>query len=347
MIPITVVFAAVPLLLRALPYVVPAPYLESYTYWSPSALNDREVNGRVAGWRNMGWWEDTDSFTVANEALARKLLAFADAPAGGNVLDLAHGTGESLLLHLESRPAHLHGLTSLPAESAAARALVAGRAGDTDVEVFVGSASFRPGKDLEHPLNPMRGLMGDRPAASFDEDEDDDDDDRPAENGGEQARFAVKVAGDDDTADSLDTSPPPYDLIYILDAIYHFPPSVPDFLSSARHVARPGGVVAFTDILPPPSLPPLLSFFLPRLLAVPRKNIQRRPASLEAYAAMLEHLGYEDVRVEDWTQGVVPGLRGFLEKKGGAWAWAAKVFAKAERDGWKFVAVRARRPVKS
>ena len=69
-------------------------------------------------------------------------------------------------LHLSSAspPAHLTALTSLSSETRAARDLINNRFPnlDTQIEWFIGSAIYRPGKDLDHPLNPMRGYLGKR-----------------------------------------------------------------------------------------------------------------------------------------------------------------------------------------
>jgi hypothetical protein len=54
--PALIAIACLPVLLRLIPLVVPAQYLEPYAWWSSDVLNRK--NGEVGStWRNMGWWE--------------------------------------------------------------------------------------------------------------------------------------------------------------------------------------------------------------------------------------------------------------------------------------------------
>lgn len=250
------------------------------------------------------------------------MIDFADAPKGGAVLDIAHGSGESLALHLSAYPppAHLHGLTSQRSETDDARQLLdSWPHTNTSIELFTASASYRAGKDLDHPLNPMRGFLGQPGDASGYED-------------------------DDEQQQVLQPGPPPYDLVYILDAIYHFPPAVPYFLASVFKVLRPGtGVVAFTDILPPPNVSnPLARLILPWVLSVPTRNLSNRPKSLSEYTELLQRIGFVDVKIEDWSEQVWSGFAGNLRQRSWPWQQVAKVVEAAERSGWKFVAVRGR-----
>jgi cyclopropane fatty-acyl-phospholipid synthase-like methyltransferase len=68
-------------------------------------------------WLNLGYWQHTDIFPAACQALALKLAAAARCSPAGNVLDVGSATGESLILQLTSpslpTPARLTGLTSL------------------------------------------------------------------------------------------------------------------------------------------------------------------------------------------------------------------------------------------
>ena len=254
------------------------------------------------------------------------------------ISDVAHGAGESLLLHLQSSPPprHLHGLTSLSSESAHAQALLDTIPHpNTSVQLFVSGASYRPGKDIDHPLNPMQGYLGKTSQPDLSDEvtgyEDEDD-----------AQEVLK-------APAATGGPPPYDLIYVLDAIYHFQPAVPHFLASALKVLRPGeGVIVYTDILPPPKVGNVMGHLvLPPLLSVPARNIMSRPKNLDGYKALLEAIGYEDVIVEDWTQGVWLGFAQNLRQRGVGWRFVAWVVGKAERAGWKFIAVRAKRPAQA
>lgn len=137
--------------------------------------------------------------------------------------------------------------------------------------------------------------------------------------------------------------PPPYDLVYILDGIYHFPPSVPHFLRSVKHAVAPGvGVLAYTDIVPPATLSPLFArVVLSPLLGVPVTNLLQRPNSIEAYQTMVEASGWSNVTVQDWSQQVLPGFATFLESRGGAWAYVGNLVHRAHAAGWKVYAVRA------
>ena len=219
----------------------------------------------------------------------------------------------SLHLNSPTPPTHLDALTSQSSDTAFAQDLIASRHPDskTDLDFFTDSASYRPGKDLQHPLNPMRGFMGDR-----------------------------SISADQEP------SAPPYDLVYILDAIYHFQPSVFHFLTSVLPVLRAGtGILVYTDILPPADLSTILGqLVLPPLLSVPSKNLVSRPKTLEGYKEKLQKIGYVDVEIQDWTCSVFDGLAAHLSTKGTLWSWVGSLIGRADQSGWKFVAVRARRP---
>lgn len=189
------------------------------------------------------------------------------------------------------------------------------------------SASFHPSstspKDLEHPLNPMKGYMG-SPSNELDDDD-------------------TEVQTD---AAAIPSAASGYDLIYILDSIYHFPPSVPHFLTTALSSLAPGGVIAYTDVVPPANLPTWLGYWvLPTLVGVPTRNLVSRPDSIEKYSQQLARIGYTNVRIEDWTNEVFPGFAEFLRRKGGPWTLVARGAEWANSRGWKFYAVRAERPL--
>ncbi|ORY25248.1 hypothetical protein BCR39DRAFT_544616 [Naematelia encephala] len=345
--PFVILLASLPLIFRLIPMLVPSHVLEPYNLWSPDSLNTKPG----VKWRNMGYWEDTEDYSQAAEALASKLLDFAgEVESSGNILDIAHGTGESLCLHLSRipPPEHLHALTSLPHETELARQLVSIRYPNTttSIQFFTASASYRPGKDLDHPLNPLRGFMGESSSSSsqitFDSDDNDEDEDEDL-NPSFSSPSASSSSGPDGSSSS---SPPPYDLIYILDAIYHFPPSVPYFLSSALRVLKPStGTIVYTDILPPSTLNAgLAHLILPWSWGVPAKNFVSRPKSLKDYQALLERVGYEDIVIEDWSSHVWSGFAKNLRKRGWAWKVVARGVEWAQKSGWRFVAVRARRP---
>lgn len=380
--PALIAVASLPLIFRLAPTVLPDRWLEPYTYWSAASLNTRRgEDGPRSQWRNMGWWkvglsisgskadtmnqkQETDVFPDAAEALAERLITFANAEPGGRVFGksttvLLHkltrleisvmaraspsvskmsGTAACLCgpaLHLATSPPVrlLSALTSLPSETLASKALVVERFPNTTtkIEWYTGSATYRPGKDLEHPLNPMRGFLGKRDTAQRNLNGDDADDD--------------DHVGDHD-GDMLLVPQGSFDLIYILDAIYHFPPSVPYFLATILPSLKPGsGVLAYTDILPPPDLNAAMGHLvLPLVLGVPSRNLVQRPRDLGGYQRNLEKIGFVDVEVEDWSDGVWEGFGKNLRDRGGAWGLVGRGIQAAHRGGWKFIAVKGRRP---
>ncbi|KAL1410178.1 hypothetical protein Q8F55_004183 [Vanrija albida] len=352
--------AAIPLIWRlALPFI-PEEHLDPYRYWNSTALNTHKGGfNEPTLWRNLGYWDKPNSsFTQANERLARKLLQFADAKKDGNTLDVAHGAGDSLLIHLESNPAQLHALTSLEDETLQARRKLFERAiiqklngfpYTTEVKMHTLPATYKPGVHNEHPLNPMRGFVGGGEAAAAADEEEEE----PAAEDDAQATFS-----DDDDASASDSQPPandpraPFDLVYVLDSVYHFPPSVEAFAAQVLPALRKGsGVLAYTDALPPPSwssLPlSLVGGFVAPLLAVPPANLSHRPKTLDEYKALLERVGYTDVRVEDWSEHVWHGIADNLTARGGWWGVAGRVFGFADKTGWRYVAVRAVRPAQA
>ena len=178
----------------------------------------------------------------------------------------------------------------------------------------------------------MRGYLGGKRDGIL-EDADDFDEDKDCESFQEVNEMA------------LSAGPLKYDLVYILDAIYHFPPSVPYFLAQVLPALRPGGTVAYTDILPPPRVSNILGhLILPPLLSVPTRNIMSRPKDLDEYKRLLLRVGYEDVRIEDWSEGVWKGFAENLKGRGGVWSWVGWSVDAADRNEWKYLALRARRP---
>jgi len=235
-------------------------------------------------------------------------------------------------MHLSQSPppSSLIALTSLRSETTQAQELIQDRHPELAhiVTWHTNSASFHPSstspKNLEHPLNPMKGYMGtsDGSPAPVEEDYNEEFDDVVAE-------MQQKPSGG-------------YDLIYILDSIYHFPPAVPHFLTTAIQSLSLGGVIVYTDIVPPANLSSWLGYWtLPTVLGVPTRNLMNRPKDLEAYKAQLEKIGYVNVRIEDWTKEVFPGFAKFLWTKGGFWKGVAKGVEWAFKTDWKFIAVRA------
>lgn len=67
-------------------------------------------------WLNMGLWEDTTSFPVACEALARRLGEFAGLQPGEAILETGYGCGESIpFWSRHFHPSRIVGVTSLEA----------------------------------------------------------------------------------------------------------------------------------------------------------------------------------------------------------------------------------------
>jgi hypothetical protein len=243
------------------------------------------------------------------------------------------------VLHLSSQPPpnHLDALTSLPADTARSRALVFSYKVNhtilTPVSFYTGSAVPQLGtvNDQSHPLNPMRGFLG-RPR-EHDREESDDDDEVESQRGEHQSK------------DTPGGSKNGYNLIYILDAIYHFPPSLPSFLGIALKALAPGGVIAYIDIVPPPSgLNALSARLLSAAFGVPVPNLTDRPRDLTGHKTLLEGLGYVDVDVRDWSAVVWPGFAKNLLDRGGAWTMVGHSVRWANEAGWRCLAVRAKRP---
>ncbi|KAF4605259.1 hypothetical protein EYR40_004042 [Pleurotus pulmonarius] len=113
-------------------------------------------------WLNMGFWRDTNVFPEACEELATKLTLAAGYKEGDRVLDVGHGTGESLIFLLSCpripRPATITGITSLlnhhKRSSDRVHALQASQASESApvVTLYHGDAVFRPFTD-KHPLD--------------------------------------------------------------------------------------------------------------------------------------------------------------------------------------------------
>nr|XP_019004419.1 uncharacterized protein I203_02538 [Kwoniella mangroviensis CBS 8507]OCF67880.1 hypothetical protein I203_02538 [Kwoniella mangroviensis CBS 8507] len=325
-----VAIAFLPLIILLAPY-----YIEPYQLWDPIALNDKVEGQRQTKWCNMGWWEDTNSFPLAASALAQKLIDFA--VEGGYA-----GGGNVLVLHLNSSapPSHLHGLTSLSSDTRYAQSLLdrytPEKAISTNIELYTASAQFNPTKDLNHPLNGMKGFMGEKKRDLAYSDDDDllDETDLDLIQAQSQGQLTLS-----------DEAPPPYDLIYILDSIYHYPPSLIPFLQTLKPVLRKDkGIVVYTDILPPPKgLSRWKSWFVSYILSVPLPNLADRPASLEEYKGLLEKEGWKDVAIKDWSKGVWEGFSKNLVGRGGRWEKVGRAVERVEKQGWRFVAVRAKK----
>ncbi|KAF9481373.1 S-adenosyl-L-methionine-dependent methyltransferase [Pholiota conissans] len=113
-------------------------------------------------WLNMGYWKDTEKFPDAAKALAMKLIAAANLKQGGSILDVGHGTGESLILLLSEptlpKPSHLVGITSLQLHHLRSLQRVQKRQAEqpalqaTKVDLHYGDAVY-DGVQNDHPLS--------------------------------------------------------------------------------------------------------------------------------------------------------------------------------------------------
>lgn len=87
-----------------------------------------------------------------------KLLEAAQVQPGGNVLDVGHGSGESLIFQLTSqdapRPARLTGITSLKLHYQRSLDRTSRLQTKTDIILYHGDAIFRPTSHPLHPLDP-------------------------------------------------------------------------------------------------------------------------------------------------------------------------------------------------
>ncbi|KAI0307737.1 S-adenosyl-L-methionine-dependent methyltransferase [Multifurca ochricompacta] len=117
-------------------------------------------------WLNMGFWKDTEIFPEACQALALRLFRAASLKPDGRVLDVGHGSGDSILLQLShpqvTKPALLCGITSLPSHHRRSQERVDKFLSSADsadapykptVFLFEGDAIWRS-ENRDHPLSP-------------------------------------------------------------------------------------------------------------------------------------------------------------------------------------------------
>lgn len=73
-------------------------------------------------WMNMGNWSETDEFSLACHDLAELLYREAGLESDAAILDVGHGSGDSLLLlAISYQPSLLHGVTSIRSHAERAR----------------------------------------------------------------------------------------------------------------------------------------------------------------------------------------------------------------------------------
>ncbi|KAG8913731.1 hypothetical protein FRC00_001735 [Tulasnella sp. 408] len=251
-------------------------------------------------------------FPDACEALASKVISAARCVPGGHVLDVGHGSGDSLILHaLYPSSPKLERLTGITSnkdqyEEAARRVQDTCRRGATDIklQLYHGDAVFHqsnaPPTHL-HPLDPSSTL-------------------------------------------------PPFTAITAIDCAYHFR-SRNKFLQQSFVRLAPGGFIALADMNLVPTRSPLrraLARVLCVILGVPWENM----ISPSAYAQQLTDTGFADVEVEHIASEVFPRLTAFLKSEttdgpqlGVAWWIMGEIFhIWWTICGGTYVIARARKP---
>ncbi|KAH8102607.1 hypothetical protein BXZ70DRAFT_929208 [Cristinia sonorae] len=275
-----------------------------------SAFNHQDLNKRgdhedapQTEWLNMGFWKDTTVFPRACEALALKLIAAAQCQVNGNVLDVGHGSGESLLLHLRHpsvpRPSHITGITSLEAHYTRSLERVKQCQADLGVAdkvtLYHGDAVYRPTdkkQDYPHPLNPTSRLR-------------------------------------------------PFTTILALDCAFHFR-TRHDFLVQSYTRLAPGGRIALADICFSRGSGwkrGVVRRLVGLLGVMPAENM----ITVCDYVRDMEVIGYEDVVVEDITEDVFPGLIKFLGGREIGWKVFARMMGLLPAAGARFVIISGRR----
>jgi len=127
--------------------------------------SDKPGTQPATEWMNMGYWKDTTVFPHACEALALKSILATRVKEGARVLDVGHGSGDSLLLYLShpsvSRPSSLTGITNIEVQQKRSQERVDAllRSSTTEpkpsVDLHYGDAVFFGTPDqINHPLDP-------------------------------------------------------------------------------------------------------------------------------------------------------------------------------------------------
>lgn len=220
------------------------------------------------------------------------------------VLDVGHGSGDSLLLHLQhpsvARPSRLTGITSLQAHHIRSLERVNQIREDTTdpneksripkVELYHGDAVHHPRQDTPHPFN----------------------------------------------ANTPNTS---YSTILALDCAYHFR-TRETFLKQAFEHLSPGGTIALADICFATEESSFGKRLLRTLGVMPAENM----VSIEAYQCQMQDVGYVGIQVEEITEDVFPGFAKFLNSRGFGWNLFARCIKLLHVVGARFVIISGRRP---
>ncbi|PFH54530.1 hypothetical protein AMATHDRAFT_185138 [Amanita thiersii Skay4041] len=141
---------------------------DPYGLFHLSLNQSSENKSGVTEWLNMGYWKDTEIFPEACRALALKLCQAAKRKKGDRILDVGHGTGESLIFLLTDpaipRPARIVGITSLDAHHRRSKERISRLQVSEDtfnVLLYLGDAVCRNTVSAEHPLKPENGQVFD------------------------------------------------------------------------------------------------------------------------------------------------------------------------------------------
>lgn len=262
-------------------------------------------------WLNMGYWKDTSSFPEACETLAMRLVRTSQMKPGAVVLDVGHGTGESIINLLSNnavpRPSHVTGITSLlsHAQRTAERAKtltvttdVPSSSGSPSLKVTIvhGDAVYNP--KLHDPTSAFGGVHPFSPLF-------------PAQS---------------------------FDTIFALDCAYHFR-TRRAFLSQAFDKLSVNGRIALADICFVDGQSNKIATLWAWMIGIPRENM----INADEYETMLEDIGYVDVEVEDVTKDVFPGFLAFLRTQGVRWVIVAEIMEKVASSGARYVVVGARK----
>ncbi|KAI0704867.1 hypothetical protein BC835DRAFT_1315477 [Cytidiella melzeri] len=264
----------------------------------------RDGHRRKTEWINMGYWKDTNDFPAACEALALKLIEAAHCKPKGIVLDVGHGCGDSLLLHLEHpsvpRPQRLVGITSQRQHYLRSLERTTDRnTSSVELQLSKGDAIYRIGAPpLSHPKSSSGHPL--------------------------------------DAQEFQNT----YTSILALDCAYHFD-TRHIFLEQSFACLAPGGRIALGDLcFIPGSLSISTRIMVTLMGSMPRENM----ITTDQYIATLRKMGYTNVQLENITRDVFPGFVRFLKGRGLAFRLLASYFERLVFRGLRFVIVSASKP---
>jgi hypothetical protein len=258
-------------------------------------------------WLNMGYWKNQTTFPGACEALAIKVVEASHMKNDAVVLDVGHGSGESILTLLANpripRPSKIFGITSLLYHAQRTSRRVQDfqtSSGDsrTSVVIIHGDAVYN---SAAHESTGQCG--GDHP-------------------------FSPSSLAET------------FDSILAIDCAYHFD-TRHTFLSQAYQKLSPqGGRIALADVcFSANAQNSKVARLFACMTGVPRDNI----VDIDRYKKRMEEIGYVDVEVEDITQDVFPNFFAFLRTQGLGWVLLVALMEKIASSGARYVVVGASR----